>query len=177
MAIAMMVNAQHLMYREDILNELGISVPATYVELFDAAEKIKASGKVDYVFGGNFRTAWLEFVNMYLGYSGTFFDAEWNPTINNEKGVASLETLKRLTEYMDPEFLVSDTTYTAQQLQKKEDRNGDAMGFARAGHGRPGRIRGRWTGQAGLRAGSRSGHDSGRDAMVGRNSDRVGNIR
>ena len=120
MAIAMMVNAQHLMYREDILDELGIPVPSTYVELFDAAEKIQASGKVDYVFGGNFRTAWLEFVNMYLGYGGSFFDAEWKPTINNEQGVASLETLKRLTKHMDPEFLASDTTYTAQQLQKRK---------------------------------------------------------
>ncbi len=120
MAIAMMVNAQHLMYREDILDELGIDVPTTYVELLDAAEKIQASGKVDYVFGGNFRTTWLEFVNMYLGYGGSFFDGEWNPTVNNEKGVASLEMLKRLSEYMDPEFLASDTTYTARQLQTKK---------------------------------------------------------
>ena len=109
-AIAMMVNAQHLMYREDILQELGIPVPTTYVELLDAAETIQASGKVDYVFGGNFRTTWLEFVNMYLGYGGTFFDSEWNPTVNNEQGVAALEMLKSLTAYMDPEFLASDTT-------------------------------------------------------------------
>ena len=119
-AIAMMVNAQHLMYREDILQELGIPVPTTYVELLEAAGTIQASGKVDYVFGGNFRTTWLEFVNMYLGYGGSFFDPEWNPTVNNEQGAAALEMLKSLTEYMDPEFLASDTTYTAQQLQRKK---------------------------------------------------------
>ena len=28
--------------------------------------------------------------------------------------------MKRLSEYMDPEFLVSDSTYTAQQLQQKK---------------------------------------------------------
>ncbi len=118
MAIAMMVNAQHLMYREDILNDLGIAVPTTYVELLDAAEKIQESGKVDYVFGGNFKTLWLEFVNMYLGYGGRFFDEAWNPTISNDEGVKSLEMLKAVTAYMDPEYLVSDTTYTAQQLQR-----------------------------------------------------------
>ena len=120
MAIAMMVNAQHLMYRSDILEELGIDVPSTYVELLEAAARIEASGKVDYVFGGNFKTAWLEFVNMYLGYGGEFFDAGWNPAINNPTGAAALGMLKALTEYMDPEFLVSDTTYTAQQMQKQK---------------------------------------------------------
>ena len=120
MAIAMMVNAQHLMYREDILNDLGIAVPTTYAELLEAAATIQESGKVDYVFGGNFKTAWLEFVNMYLGYGGEFFDENWNPTVNNDRGMKTLTMLKALTEYMDPEYLVSDTTYTAQQLQKKK---------------------------------------------------------
>lgn len=120
MAIAMMVNTQHLMYREDIFNELGIEVPETYVELLEAAETIKQAGVVDYPFGAPWKTTWLAFVDMYLGYGGTFFDENWNPTINNEKGVAALEMMKRLSEYMDPEFLVSDSTYTAQQLQQKK---------------------------------------------------------
>ena len=120
MAIAMMVNTQHLMYREDIFNELGIEVPETYVELLEAAEIIKQAGVVDYPFGAPWKTTWLAFVDMYLGYGGTFFDENWNPTINNEKGVAALEMMKRLSEYMDPEFLVSDSTYTAQQLQQKK---------------------------------------------------------
>mgnify|MGYP000370779011 CR=1 FL=1 len=51
MAVAMMVNAQHLMYREDILNNLGIPVPTTYGELLSAAEKIKEAGSVDYPLG------------------------------------------------------------------------------------------------------------------------------
>ena len=33
MAIAMMTNAQHLFYREDIFNDLGIDVPTTYDEV------------------------------------------------------------------------------------------------------------------------------------------------
>lgn len=120
MAIAMMVNTQHLMYREDIFNDLGIEVPETYVELLEAAEAIKQAGVVDYPFGAPWKTTWLAFVDMYLGYGGTFFDADWNPTINNEKGIAALEMMKRLSEYMDPEFLVADSTYTAQQLQQKK---------------------------------------------------------
>jgi ABC-type glycerol-3-phosphate transport system substrate-binding protein len=55
-AIAMMVNAQHLMYREDILTELGIAVPTTWDEVLAAAETIKASGKVQYPLGGTWKT-------------------------------------------------------------------------------------------------------------------------
>ena len=45
-AVAFMANAQHLWYRESILNELGIDVPSTYEEVIAAAEKIKSSGKM-----------------------------------------------------------------------------------------------------------------------------------
>ncbi len=118
MAIAMMVNAQHLMYREDILNELGIAVPTTYEEVLAAAETIEAAGVVEYPLGGTWSTTWLEFVNMYLGYGGTFFAEGHQPAVNNEQGVAALEMMKRLTEYMDPEYLVSDSTYVQQQFQQ-----------------------------------------------------------
>ena len=121
MAIAMMVNNQHLMYREDILNDLGLEVPTTYDEVLEAAAAIQEAGVVDYPLGGTFMTGWNlgeEFVNMYLGEGGQFVDADNMPTINNEKGIASLEMMKALTEYMDPEYLVSDSTYVQQQFQQ-----------------------------------------------------------
>ena len=121
MAVAMMVNAQHLMYREDILNDLGIAVPTTYEEVLAAAEAIEQAGVVDYPLGGTYKTGWNlaeEFVNMYLGHGGEFFGEGNQPAIDNEKGVASLEMMKRLTAYMDPEYLVSDSTYVQQQFQQ-----------------------------------------------------------
>ncbi|MFP3385701.1 ABC transporter substrate-binding protein [Tritonibacter sp. SIMBA_163] len=121
MAIAMMVNAQHLMYRQDILTDLGIEEPKTYADVLAAAEKIKAAGVVDYPLGGTFKTGWnlaQEFVNMYLGEGGNFVDADNNPTINTPEGIKALETLKAMTAYMDPEYLVSDSTYVQQQFQQ-----------------------------------------------------------
>ena len=121
MAIAMMVNAQHLMYREDILADLGIAVPATYDEVLAAAETIKQAGVVEYPLGGTYKTGWniaQEFVNMHLGMGGSFIDGESRPTINNDMGLAALEMMKRLTAYMDPEYLVSDSTYVQQQFQQ-----------------------------------------------------------
>ena len=77
-AIAFMANAQHLWYRESILNDLGIAVPSTYEEVIAAAEKIKASGKMANPYAGAFKSGWnlgQEFVNMYLGHGGDFFKA------------------------------------------------------------------------------------------------------
>lgn len=120
-AIAMMVNAQHLMYRSDILADLGIAVPTTYDEMLEAAAAIKAADVVDYPIGGTFMTGWNlgeEFVNNFLGEGGNFFTDGNMPNINNEKGVRSLEIMAALTAYMDPEYLVSDSTYVQQQFQQ-----------------------------------------------------------
>ena len=121
MAIAMMVNAQHMMYRNDIFADLGIAEPQTYDDVLAAAKKIKAAGVVDYPLGGTFKTGWNlaeEFVNMYMGFDGAFFNDDLSPSINNANGVAALEMMKSLTEYMDPEYLVSDSTYVQQQFQQ-----------------------------------------------------------
>lgn len=121
MAIAMMVNAQHLMYREDILADLGIAVPTTYDGVLAAAAKIKAAGVVDYPLGATMKTGWNlgeEFINMYLGMGGTFFGEGNAATINNEAGVQALLMMKALTQFMDPEYLVSDSTYVQQQFQQ-----------------------------------------------------------
>ncbi|WP_170436830.1 ABC transporter substrate-binding protein [Ruegeria arenilitoris] len=121
MAIAMMVNAQHLMYRSDVLADLGIDEPKTYDDVLAAAAKIKEAGVMDYPIGGTFKTGWnlgQEFVNMYLGEGGEFFADGNMPAINNDQGVKALETLKAMAEYMDPEYLVSDSTYVQQQFQQ-----------------------------------------------------------
>ena len=76
---------------------------------------------MDYPIGGTFKTGWnlgQEFVNMYLGEGGEFFADGNMPAINNDQGVKALETLKAMTEYMDPEYLVSDSTYVQQQFQQ-----------------------------------------------------------
>ena len=121
MAVAMAVNAQHLMYREDIFNNLGLAIPSTYGELISAAEKIQQAGTVNYPLGGTYKAGWNlaeEFVNMYLGYGGEFFGNGNEPAINNLDGVLTLETMKELTRFMDPEYLVSDSTYVQKQFQQ-----------------------------------------------------------
>lgn len=119
--VAMMVNSQTLVYRQDILDKLGIAVPTTWDEVIAAAEKIKEQGLVKYPLGATMKTGWNlgeEFVNMFLGYGGNFFGPGNQPAVKSEAGVKTLEMLKKLTAYMDPEYLVSDSTYVQQQFQQ-----------------------------------------------------------
>lgn len=121
MAVAMMVNTQHLMYRDDILSDLGLDVPTTYDDVLAAAKAIKDAGVVDYPVGATMKSGWniaQDFNNMFAGYGGQFFNADNTTTVNSEAGVKALEMMKALTEYMDPEYLVSDSTYVQQQFQQ-----------------------------------------------------------
>ena len=120
-AVAFMANAQHLWYRESILNELGIAVPSTYEEVIAAAQKIKDSGKMANPYGGAFKSGWnlaQEFVNMYLGHGGEFFKSGTaQPNVNNEKGIAALNVMKKLTEVSNPDFLTQDTNAVKEEWE------------------------------------------------------------
>ncbi len=121
MAVAMMVNTQHMMYRSDIFEDLGLEVPTTYDEVLEAAAAIQEAGVVEYPLGATMKSGWniaQDFVNMFQGYGGTFYNADSTPGINSEAGIQALEMMQALTAYMDPEYLVSDSTYVQQQFQQ-----------------------------------------------------------
>ena len=120
MAVAMMVNTQHLMVREDLLADAGIAIPTSWDEVYAAAAKLKEGG-METPLGATMKSGWnlaQEFVNMYPGFGGKMFADDNTPTVNNEMGVKALETMKAGMQYMDPEVLVSDSTYVQQQFQQ-----------------------------------------------------------
>ena len=121
MAIAVLFNTQHLMYREDIFNDLGLDVPTTWEEVFAAAEAIQAAGVVDYPLGGYYMAGWnlgFVFINHMLGEGGGFLDSANMPVIDRAKALTVMERMKKASSYMDPEYLVSDTTFVTKQLQQ-----------------------------------------------------------
>ncbi|GAA0834341.1 extracellular solute-binding protein [Marinomonas arenicola] len=119
MAIAMMVNTQNFMYRKDIFEKLNLKVPTTWDEVLVDAEKIKKANLVEYPLGGAYESGWnlgLEFINIYLSYNANLFDGN-QPSINNAAGIKTLEMMKKLSAYMDPEYLIADPTFVQKQLQ------------------------------------------------------------
>jgi len=116
MAVAFMANAQHLFYRSDILEQVGVEPPTTYDEVLAAAEAIRAAGIMEHPFAMNTKTGWNlgeEFVNMYTATGADFFKpGTAEVAINNESGVAALNMLKSLMEYSNPDFLTYDSNAT-----------------------------------------------------------------
>ncbi len=124
MAIAFQVNAQHLFYRKDLLTKHNIPVPKTYSEVLAAAEKLKGDASVAYPLGGTYRTGWdlgMEFINIYLAMGGELFKpGTAQPAFNSQKGVQTLQLMKKLMAYMPPNALLADTTMVMQQLQQSQ---------------------------------------------------------
>ncbi|MFW8595087.1 ABC transporter substrate-binding protein [Cribrihabitans neustonicus] len=117
MAVAFMANSQHLFSRKDILEQAGVEgIPASYEEVLEAAEKIRAAGIMEHPIAMNLQTGWNvgEVFNMiYLGHGGEFFaPGSAEPSINNEKGIAALNTMKALVEYAHPDHLTHASNET-----------------------------------------------------------------
>lgn len=117
MAVAFMANAQHLFSRTDVLEEAGVEgIPATYEDVIAAAEAIKSAGLMDYPVALNTQAGWNlaeEFVNMYMGTGANFFaPGTAEVAINNADGVATLEMLKSLVAYSNPDYLTYDSNAT-----------------------------------------------------------------
>ena len=70
MAVAFMANAQHLVYRADVLEQIGVEPPKTYEDMLTAAQMIRDKGIMPNPVGGAYKAGWnlaQEFNNMFLG--------------------------------------------------------------------------------------------------------------
>ena len=116
MAVAFMANAQHLVYREDVLKKIGMKPPKTYEDMLAAADKIRKAGIMENPVGGAYKAGWnlaQEFNNMFLGYGGNHFkDGSAQPNVNSAAGVNALNMMKSLSAYMNPDFLTHDSNAT-----------------------------------------------------------------
>ena len=117
MAVAFMANAQHLVFRADVLAEAGLTPPTTYEEMLVAASIIRDRGLMQNPVGGAYKAGWNlaeEFVNMYIGHGGEFFEpGTAKVSINNQAGVDALNVMKALSDYMNPDFLTHDSNATS----------------------------------------------------------------
>src|SRR6056300_38028 len=116
MAVAFMANAQHLVYRADVLEKIGVEPPKTYEEMLAAAKMIRDQGLMENPVGGAYAAGWnlaQEFNNIFLGMGGSHFKpGTAEPNINTEAGVKTLEMMKALSGYMNPDFLTHDSNAT-----------------------------------------------------------------
>lgn len=116
-AVAFMANSQHLVYRKDILAQVGAEPPKTYEDMLRIGKLIRERGIMKNPIGGAYQSGYnlgQEFVNMYLGYGGDFFKpGSPEVAINNPRGIAALNMMKSLSELMHPDFLTHDSNATS----------------------------------------------------------------
>lgn len=116
MAVAFMANAQHLVFRKDLLAKIGVDTPKTYEDMVAAAKMLRDKGIVKNPVGGAYSAGWgvaQEFNNMFIGHGGEFFKpGTAEPSVNNAKGVATLNMMKQLTDLMNPDFISHNNNET-----------------------------------------------------------------
>lgn len=109
MAIAFMVNGQNMFMRSDVLEQAGLEPPTSIEGMLEAAAAIREQGIMEYPLAAAYQSGWYlanEFVNTYLGLGGRFFEeGSAAAAVSGPEGVRTLELMKAMSEYMEPEFL------------------------------------------------------------------------
>ena len=123
-AIAFMANAQHLVYRADLLEQAGVEPPRSYEEVVAAGRALREQGILENPLAGTYKPGFnlgLEFVNLYSGLGGNLFEPDSvRPAIRNARGEEALAMMKSLTELMDADFLTFDTKAIVAEIEQGE---------------------------------------------------------
>jgi multiple sugar transport system substrate-binding protein len=90
-------NTLHLIYRQDVFDELGLEAPDNYDEVIEMCNTIGLDNPDwDMPFTVNLSAGWaweIEFFQMLRAYGGDFLDEENNATFNSPEGVQAVEKL------------------------------------------------------------------------------------
>ncbi|HWQ16477.1 MAG TPA: extracellular solute-binding protein [Sulfolobales archaeon] len=104
-AIPQMGNVQIFAYRKDVFDKLGLPEPATWSDVLNACEKIKASGLVEYpvafrgVKGNPVATA---FQPILYAFGGKILSDDLRKSALDSKAVEALEFFLQLKKYAPP---------------------------------------------------------------------------
>lgn len=90
-------NTLHLIYRQDIFDDLGLEVPDTYDEVIAVCDAIGLDNPdYDMPFTINLSAGWaweIEFFQMLRAHGGDYLDADNMPAFNGEEGVNAVNTM------------------------------------------------------------------------------------
>lgn len=103
MAIAFLVNSQHLYARKDVLNSIDSGIPTTFSQMISVCEQLQKQTDTPYPLIAAFEAGWdlgLEFINHYLAEGGSHENS-----VNNTAGTRALANLKAMSRCMHPDFL------------------------------------------------------------------------
>lgn len=95
-------NTLHLIYRQDIFDEMGLAVPETYDDVIEVCSAIGLDNTDwDMPFTINLSAGWaweIEFFQMQRAYGGKFLDENNMPTFNDETGVNAVSKILEVAD-------------------------------------------------------------------------------
>jgi multiple sugar transport system substrate-binding protein len=98
-------NVMMFFYRKDIFDKAGKQPPTTFAEYRDLAKAFNSPMRAGTINCLRPVDAALNESSWYINALGDgWFDADWRPKFNDEKGVAAIETLKEITGYAQQGF-------------------------------------------------------------------------
>ena len=117
--IPVVSNTQHLMYRPDLYEKYGLSVPANYDEVINSCNVMRDESSIDLPFVMNLHagSAWdVWFLHFFRGFGGgNYLNPDNTPAVNSPEGVAAVAKIKEVIDAcMGAQGLTYD--YNAVQL-------------------------------------------------------------
>jgi sorbitol/mannitol transport system substrate-binding protein len=107
-------------YRKDVFDKLGLKPPTTFEELRDVSKKIQDSGEMKYPLAlpWNAQADIVTGFGAAMGSQGTPYvdDATKKPNLTSDASVTSLEQMRSLLPYMDPQVTTFDQPKVQQQM-------------------------------------------------------------
>jgi multiple sugar transport system substrate-binding protein len=104
-AIPLTINTLTLAYRADVFEEKKLEVPKTWDEYVDIAKTLNSPPRR---YGVSASLKWdqppAELQSVLNTVGDGWFDKDWKPTFNSDRGVKAIETYKRLAQYAVPGF-------------------------------------------------------------------------
>lgn len=95
-------NTLHLIYRQDVFDELGLEPPETYADVIEVCNAIGLDNPdYDMPFTVNLSAGWaweIEFFQMQRAFGGQFLDENNMPTFNDQSGVDAVNLLLEVAD-------------------------------------------------------------------------------
>ena len=102
-------NVNVFVYRKDLYQQLGLSVPTTFDQAYSNGRTSMSRGKTKYGYvaraqptqGGQSIT--YDFMPLLYSYGGGWFDDKWNPIVDNAGSIAAMNEFKKLLSLGPPQ--------------------------------------------------------------------------
>ncbi len=118
-ALPMQAQMFVMAYRADVFEELGLDVPATFPDMIEAAEAIKAAGLMEYPIA----LPWLATADVSTSFQASmnslgadFVNEAGDVTLDTPEAQEALEAMIALKPYMDPQVTTFDQPTVQQQM-------------------------------------------------------------